>query len=85
MVIIKFTNMSLKIKRVQSLTKDQIHDLITFYLVKNKITKVKLAKVLNVSYPTILSKIDNTDTLKQSELRTIFSYLKISELLIKTD
>ena len=56
---------------------------IEYAMFKNKINKKELGSYMNMSYPTMLSKIENPDTLKISEAVRLCGILNIelSELL----
>ena len=43
----------------------------------NKINKVELSKLLNMSYPTMLSKLDNIGSFKLSEFKKVCEVLKL--------
>ena len=53
-------------------------ELIMITMFKRKITKNKLAAVMNLSYPTVLSKINNPASLKLQECDTLCKTLKIN-------
>tara|TARA_R100001443_G_scaffold43513_1_gene56588 strand:- start:380 stop:589 length:210 start_codon:yes stop_codon:yes gene_type:complete len=53
-------------------------DLIIFTMYKRKMTKEKLASLLNVSYPTMLTKINNPASLKLKECDMLCKALKIN-------
>ena len=52
-------------------------ELISFAMFKNKINKVELSKKLGFSYPTMLSKLNNLNTLKISEVDRLCNCLSI--------
>ena len=52
--------------------------IIGFAMYEKKISKLQLAKMLKVSYPTMLSKLKDTGSLKLSEADNICDYLNIS-------
>ena len=52
--------------------------IIGFAMYKKKISKLQLAKALNLSYPTMLSKLKDTGSLKLSEADNICAYLHIN-------
>ena len=56
---------------------------IEYAMFKNKINKKELGSYMNMSYPTMLSKIESPDTLKISEAVRLCGILNIelSELL----
>lgn len=56
---------------------------IEYAMFKNKINKKQLASYMNMSYPTMLSKIESADTLKISEAVRLCRILDIelTELL----
>ena len=64
-------------------TELQRHDFVLFAMFKKKITKVDLAKMLNVSYPTILSRLNNLGSLRISEAVELCEILdiKVIELI----
>ena len=50
---------------------------------KNKLTKVDMSKKLDLTYPTMLTKLKEPDNFKLSELRSICSVLKIDHKILK--
>tara|TARA_R100000808_G_scaffold19406_1_gene42116 strand:- start:411 stop:635 length:225 start_codon:yes stop_codon:yes gene_type:complete len=66
-------------------TSQDIKESIYRLMVRNKIRKVELADRMDLSYPSILNKIDNPGTFKVSELLELCNILNvdINELLIK--
>jgi len=56
----------------------QRYEFILFAMFKKKITKVDLAKRLNVSYPTILSRLNNLGSLRISEAVELCEILDVS-------
>ena len=66
-------------------TSQDIRESIYRLMIRNKIKKVELASKMELSYPSILNKIDNPGTFKVSELLELFNILNvdINELLIK--
>jgi|TARA_B100000424_G_scaffold113784_2_gene85696 DNA-binding Xre family transcriptional regulator len=55
----------------------KIKDLIEYGMYKKKINKVQLASYMNMSYPTISTKINNGSTLKFSEAKRLGNILDI--------
>ena len=53
-------------------------DMISFAMYKHKVTKKELASALDLSYPTMLSKIKNTGSFKLSEFENLCDYLNIN-------
>ena len=66
-------------------TSQDIRESIYRLMIRNKIRKVELADRLELSYPSILNKIENPGTFKVSELLELCNILNvdINELLIK--
>lgn len=66
-------------------TSQDIRESIYRLMIRNKIRKVELASKMELSYPSILNKIDNPGTFKVSELLKLCNILNvdINELLIK--
>ena len=64
---------------------DEVRDTLIMEMMKNKVRKNHLAKELNLSYPTILSKLEAPFSFKVSELLLLCEIVKldINELLIK--
>ena len=56
----------------------QMYDFIRFAMFKKKLTKVDLAKLLNISYPTMLSKLNNIGNLRISEASELCEILDIN-------
>ena len=56
----------------------QRYDFILFAMFKKKLTKVDLAKLLNISYPTMLSKLNNIGNLRISEASELCEILDIN-------
>ena len=56
----------------------QMYDFILFAMFKKKLTKVDLAKLLNISYPTMLSKLNNIGNLRISEASELCEILDIN-------
>tara|TARA_R100001443_G_scaffold3945_1_gene11878 strand:- start:3881 stop:4108 length:228 start_codon:yes stop_codon:yes gene_type:complete len=50
---------------------------------KNKLTKLDMSKKLDLTYPTMLTKLKEPYNLKLSELRSICSVLKIDHKILK--
>ena len=65
------------------LMNDKLKNIIELEMFRNKINKVELSEYMNMSYPTMLSKINNPGTLKKSEADRLCSILniKLTELL----
>ena len=61
----------------------KIKDIIEYQMFKNKINKLELAGYMNMSYPTMLSKLSEPGTLKISEAARLCDILNIelTELL----
>ena len=66
-------------------TSQDIRESIYRLMIRNKIRKVELADKMELSYPSILNKIENPGTFKVSELLQLCNILNvdINELLIK--
>jgi len=66
-------------------TSQDIRESIYRLMIRNKIRKVELADKMELSYPSILNKIENPGTFKVSELLNLCNILNvdINELLIK--
>ena len=64
---------------------DEVRETLILEMMKNKVRKNHLAKALNLSYPTMLSKLEQPFTFKVSELLLLCEIveLDINELLIK--
>ena len=56
----------------------QRYEFIRFAMFKKKLTKVDLAKLLNISYPTMLSKLNNIGNLRISEASELCEILDIN-------
>jgi len=50
---------------------------------KNKLTKLDMSKKLDLTYPTMLTKLKEPYNFKLSELRSICSVLKIDHKILK--
>tara|TARA_Y100000593_G_scaffold88100_1_gene169791 strand:+ start:662 stop:898 length:237 start_codon:yes stop_codon:yes gene_type:complete len=61
----------------------KIKDIIEYQMFKNKINKLELSGYMNMSYPTMLSKLSEPGTLKISEAARLCDILNIelTELL----
>jgi len=66
-------------------TSQDIRESIYRLMIRNKIRKVEPADKMELSYPSILNKIENPGTFKVSELLELCNILNvdINELLIK--
>ncbi len=66
-------------------TSQDIRESIYRLMIRNKIRKVELADKMDLSYPSILNKIESPGTFKVSELLELCNILNvdINELLIK--
>ena len=66
-------------------TSQDIRESIYRLMIRNKIRKVELADRMELSYPSILNKIEHPGTFKVSELLELCNILNvdINELLIK--
>ena len=66
-------------------TSQDIRESIYRLMIRNKIRKIELASKMELSYPSILNKIENPGTFKVSELLELCNILNvdINELLIK--
>lgn len=66
-------------------TSQDIRESIYRLMIRQKIRKVQLADEMELSYPSILNKIENPGTFKVSELLKLCNILNvdINELLIK--
>ena len=64
---------------------DQVRDALILEMMKNKVRKNHLAKELNLSYPTMLSKLEQPFSFKVSELLLLCEVINmdLNELLIK--
>tara|TARA_R100000773_G_C4207720_1_gene108108 strand:+ start:287 stop:511 length:225 start_codon:yes stop_codon:yes gene_type:complete len=64
---------------------DEVKETLILEMMKNKVRKNHLAKELNLSYPTMLSKLEQPFSFKVSELLLLCEIVKldINELLIK--
>ena len=62
---------------------EKIKNIIEYEMFKNKINKLELAGYMNMSYPTMLSKLSEPGTLKISEAARLCDILNIelTELL----
>lgn len=54
-------------------------DLISYAMYKHKVTKRQLALELNVSYPTMLHKINNPDVFRVHEVNKLCKVLDITK------
>ena len=72
-------------KFTQFKKQDEVRNTLVLEMMKNKIRKNYLAIELGLSYPTILTKLDNPFSFKVSELLLLCEIVKldINELLIK--
>ena len=52
-------------------------DMISFAMYQHKVTKKELAFALDLSYPTMLSKLKDTGSFKLSEFANLCDYLNI--------
>jgi DNA-binding Xre family transcriptional regulator len=52
--------------------------IISYAMFKNKINKVELAEYMEMSYPTMLSKLNNTDRFKLGEADKLCNILNIN-------
>ena len=75
--------MLMKFKQFNS--QDQVRDTLILERMKNKVRKNHLAKELNLSYPTMLSKLEQPFSFKVSELLLLCEVINmdLQELLIK--
>tara|TARA_R100001530_G_C4203729_1_gene125469 strand:- start:218 stop:442 length:225 start_codon:yes stop_codon:yes gene_type:complete len=66
-------------------SQDQVRDTLILEMTKNKVRKNHLAKELNLSYPTMLSKLEQPFSFKVSELLLLCEVINmdLNELLIK--
>ena len=66
-------------------SQDQVRDTLILEMMKNKVRKNHLAKELNLSYPTMLSKLEQPFSFKVSELLLLWEVINmdLNELLIK--
>ena len=58
--------------------KEIIKNEIDLSMFKNEITKIELAEHLNISYPTMLSKLKDVGSLKLSEFNKVCEYLNLN-------
>jgi hypothetical protein len=72
-------------KFTQFKKQDEVRNTLILEMMKNKVRKNHLAKELNLSYPTMLSKLEQPFSFKVSELLLLCEIveLDINELLIK--
>jgi len=56
---------------------EKLKNTIEYAMFKHKITKLELSGYMNMSYPTMLSKINNPGTLKISEADRLCNILNI--------
>ena len=66
-------------------SQDKVRDTLILEMMKNKVRKNHLAKELNLSYPTMLSKLEQPFSFKVSELLLLCEVINmdLNELLIK--
>ena len=66
-------------------SQDKVRDTLILEMMKNKVRKNHLAKELNLSYPTMLSKLEQPFSFKVSELLLLCEVINmdLQELLIK--
>ena len=66
-------------------SQDQVRDTLILEMMKNKVRKNHLAKELVLSYPTMLSKLEQPFSFKVSELLLLCEVINmdLNELLIK--
>ena len=66
-------------------SQDQVRETLILEMSKNKVRKNHLAKELNLSYPTMLSKLEQPFSFKVSELLLLCEVINmdLNELLIK--
>ena len=66
-------------------SQDDVRDTLILEMMKNKVRKNHLAKELNLSYPTMLSKLEQPFSFKVSELLLLCEVINmdLNELLIK--
>ena len=66
-------------------SQDKVRDTLILEMTKNKVRKNHLAKELNLSYPTMLSKLEQPFSFKVSELLLLCEVINmdLNELLIK--
>ena len=66
-------------------SQDEVRDTLILEMMKNKVRKNHLAKELNLSYPTMLSKLEQPFSFKVSELLLLCEVINmdLNELLIK--
>jgi len=75
--------MPMKFKQFNN--QDKVRDTLILEMMKNKVRKNHLAKELNLSYPTMLSKLEQPFSFKVSELLLLCEVINmdLNELLIK--
>jgi|TARA_R100001015_G_C4619880_1_gene176704 hypothetical protein len=63
----------------------EISDCIILHIAKNRITKKYIEREMNLSYPTILKKIENPGTLQYDHLRFLCKVIQMDliELITK--
>ena len=66
-------------------SQDKVRDTLILEMMKNKVRKNHLAKELNLSYPTMLSKLEQPFSFKVSELLLLCEVINmdLNELLVK--
>ena len=66
-------------------SQDKVRDTLILEMSKNRVRKNRLAKELNLSYPTMLSKLEQPFSFKVSELLLLCEVINMdqNELLIK--
>ena len=72
----------MKFKKLKN--NQEVSDCLVLHLTKNKIRKKHIEKNMGLSYPTILSKIQNPGTLKYSQLKLLCEVIKIDLIQLIT-
>ena len=56
---------------------EKLKEAIEYAMFKHKVSKLELSEYMNVSYPTMLSKLKDTGSFKLSEFANLCDYLNI--------
>ncbi len=60
-------------------------DLIGLAMYKNKVNKIQLSEALNLSYPTMLNKLNNPGNFRLNELDRLCDFLNIDVTELSTN
>tara|TARA_R100000963_G_C4636005_1_gene100111 strand:+ start:1220 stop:1432 length:213 start_codon:yes stop_codon:yes gene_type:complete len=60
-------------------------DIIGLAMYKNKVNKIQLSKELNLSYPTMLNKLNNPGNFRLNELDRLCDFLNIDVTELSTN